>query len=98
MICALDSRHHWPSVESESHVRDGRSPRTQGASRPGRRTAVRASIISDGAQNQQRVGTVDEIDPRIPLKSRADGVEYQIIVGFQLTPEEIEWNRTRKPR
>ena len=50
------------------------------------------------AANEQRVGTVDEIEPRIPLKSRADGVEYQIIVGFQLTPEEIEWNRTRKPR
>jgi hypothetical protein len=50
------------------------------------------------APNEQRVGTVDEIEPRIPLKSRADGVEYQIIVGFQLTPEEIEWNRTRKPR
>lgn len=50
------------------------------------------------APNEQRTGTVDEIEPRIPLKSRADGVEYQIIVGFQLTPEEIEWNRTRRPR
>jgi hypothetical protein len=49
-------------------------------------------------QNQQRVGTVEEIEPRIPLKARADGVDYQIIVGFQLTPEEIEWNRTRKRR
>ena len=50
------------------------------------------------APNEQRVGTVEEIEPRIPLKARADGVDYQIIVGFQLTPEEIEWNRTRKPR
>src|SRR5689334_4615710 len=33
--------------------------------------------------NQQRAGTVDEIEPRIPLKSRDQGVEYQIIVGFQ---------------
>lgn len=49
-------------------------------------------------QNQQRVGTVEEIEPRIPLKSRAEGVDYQIIIGFQLTPEEIEWNRTRRPR
>jgi hypothetical protein len=46
--------------------------------------------------NQQRTGTVDEIEPRIPLKDRADGVDYHIIVGFQLTPEEIEWNRSQK--
>jgi hypothetical protein len=49
-------------------------------------------------QNQARTGTVEDIEPHIPLKNRADGVEYQIIVGFQLTPEEIEWNRTRRPR
>jgi hypothetical protein len=49
-------------------------------------------------QNEQRVGTVEEIEPRIPLKARTDGVDYQIVVGFQLTPEEIEWNRTQRPR
>ena len=49
-------------------------------------------------QNQARTGTIEEIEPRIPLKSRADGVEYQIIVGFQLTPDEIDWNRTQRPR
>jgi hypothetical protein len=48
--------------------------------------------------NQERVGTVEEIEPRIPLKARADGVDYQIVVGFQLTPEEIEWNRRQRPR
>jgi hypothetical protein len=47
---------------------------------------------------QARIGTIEEIEPRIPLKSRAEGVDYQIIVGFQLTPEEIEWNRTQRPR
>ena len=46
--------------------------------------------------NQQRTGAVDEIEPRIPLRNRADGVDYQIIVGFQLTPEEIDWNRSQK--
>ncbi|HEX2116887.1 MAG TPA: hypothetical protein VHM01_20990 [Alphaproteobacteria bacterium] len=49
-------------------------------------------------QNQARTGIVEDIEPRIPLKSRAEGVEYQIIVGFQLTPEEIEWNRNQRPR
>ncbi len=49
-------------------------------------------------QTQSRVGQVEEIAPRIPLKDRAQGVQYQILVGFQLTPEELEWNRTRRPR
>jgi hypothetical protein len=49
-------------------------------------------------QNEQRVGTVEEIAPRIPLKARADGVDYQIVIGFQLTPEEIDWNRRQKTR
>lgn len=49
-------------------------------------------------QTQGRTGTIEDIEPRIPLKNRADGVEYQIIVGFQLTPEEIDWNRTQRPR
>jgi hypothetical protein len=49
-------------------------------------------------QTQSRVGQIEEIAPRIPLKDRADGVTYQIVVGFQLSPEELEWNRTRRPR
>jgi hypothetical protein len=49
-------------------------------------------------QTQARVGLIEEIAPRIPLKDRAEGVSYQIVVGFQLTPEELEWNRTRRPR
>ena len=49
-------------------------------------------------QSQSRVGQVEEIAPRIPLKDRAQGGTYQIVVGFQLTPEELEWNRTRRPR
>jgi len=49
-------------------------------------------------QTQSRVGQVEELAPRIPLKDRAEGVSYQIVVGFQLTPEELEWNRTRRPR
>jgi hypothetical protein len=47
---------------------------------------------------QSRVGTVEQIEPRIPLKDRAEGVNYQIVVGFQLTPEQLEWNRTQRPR
>lgn len=47
---------------------------------------------------QNRVGTIEQIEPRIPLRDRAEGVSYQIVVGFQLTPEELEWNRTQRTR
>ena len=49
-------------------------------------------------ETQSRTGTIEYIEPRIPLKERAQGVSYQIVVGFQLTPEELEWNRTRSAR
>lgn len=45
------------------------------------------------SENQTRVGTVDEIEPRIPLKDVMKAPDYQVLVGFQLTPDEIEWNR-----
>ena len=46
--------------------------------------------------NRGRVGQVEEIEQRIPLASLSRGPDYQILVGFQLTPEEIEWNRRRR--
>jgi len=49
-------------------------------------------------ETQNRVGTIERIEPHIPLKNRAEGVSYQIVVGFQLTPEELEWNRTQRAR
>lgn len=49
-------------------------------------------------ETQNRVGTIEQIEPHIPLRNRAEGVSYQIVVGFQLTPEELEWNRTQRAR
>lgn len=46
--------------------------------------------------NQARSGLVDEIEPRIPIADPARASEYQILVGFQLTPEELDWNRRRR--
>jgi hypothetical protein len=49
-------------------------------------------------ETETRTGTIEQIEPRIPLKNRAEGVSYQIVVGFQLSPEELEWNRTNRAR
>lgn len=40
-----------------------------------------------------RVGRIEEIEPRIPLPDVKRAPAYGIIVGFQLTPEELQWNR-----
>ena len=35
----------------------------------------------------------DEPEPRVPLSDKL--TNYRILVGFQLTPEELAWNRTQ---
>lgn len=43
-----------------------------------------------------QAGTVETLDYRIPLDQLAAGRFYRILVGFQLTPEQLEYNRTRQ--
>lgn len=45
--------------------------------------------------NQRLAGSSEEIEERIPLPRGADPSDYSIVVGFQLTPDEIEYNRQR---
>lgn len=45
------------------------------------------------------VGTVvADLAPRIPLADIMKAPDYQIIVGFQLTPQELEWNRSQRAK
>jgi hypothetical protein len=46
--------------------------------------------------NRTRVGRVDEFEPRIPLRSNFDGPSYRVMVGFQLTPDQLAWNRRQR--
>jgi hypothetical protein len=46
--------------------------------------------------NRPRTGRVDQWEPVIPLKSNFDGPSYQILVGFQLTADQVEWNRRQR--
>ena len=40
----------------------------------------------------------DDLDMTIPVKVPTDGAALEIILGFQLTPEELKFNRSRKLR
>jgi hypothetical protein len=49
--------------------------------------------------NQTRLGQIlNDFEPYIPLADLKKGPEYQIIVGFQLTEQELAWNRSNKSR
>jgi hypothetical protein len=46
--------------------------------------------------NRPRTGRVDQWEPYIPLKSNFDGPSFQVLVGFQLTAEQVAWNRAQR--
>lgn len=46
-------------------------------------------------EGQRRAGTVEELTQTIPLEEGATPADYQILVGFQLTPEQLDYNRAR---
>ena len=50
----------------------------------------------DFPDNRTRVGRVDELEPRIPLRSNFDGPGYRVMIGFQLTPDQLAWNRRQR--
>lgn len=51
----------------------------------------------DFKDNRNHLGTVvNDIDVRIPLHDVLKGPQYQIVVGFQLTPDELAWNRSQR--
>ena len=46
-------------------------------------------------ENRRRVGVREQVVQQIPLKAQATGQDYQILVGFQLTPDQLEYNQSR---
>ena len=50
-------------------------------------------------QNSSTVAVTDsEVDIDLPTTGKLSGVDYRVLVGFQLTPEELAFNRRRGPR
>jgi hypothetical protein len=56
-------------------------------------------VASTFAGNRSRIVVKDDDPPvmiDIPLPYRAAEYEYEILVGFQLTPEELQWNQASR--
>ncbi len=47
------------------------------------------------ADNVTHLGTIEQIEPIIPLKDVMKGPNYQIWMGFQLTEDQLKWNRSQ---
>lgn len=54
------------------------------------------SATFDFAGTQTRSGSTEELVQRIPMPEGKRPGDYEIIVGFQLTPEQLQINRTRR--
>lgn len=48
--------------------------------------------------NQRQAGVVEEIEQVIPIRPDLRGLDYEILVGFELSPEQLEYNRQEKQR
>ena len=47
-------------------------------------------------QNRRRVGVQEQVTQQIPLTTPIAGRDYQVLVGFQLTPDQLEYNQSRR--
>jgi hypothetical protein len=48
------------------------------------------------AANQPQVQTLEELEQIIPLKDQQPGSDYSVLVGFLLSPEQVERNRAAR--
>ncbi len=68
---------------------------------PDRKILTRKDFTAhfDFADNLTHVGRViDDLELRIPLADVMKAPSYQIVVGFQLTPDELAWNRSQRAK
>ncbi len=56
------------------------------------------SLRADYPINSARIGLFDELEQRIPLKAGEFGDAYEVLIGFRLTPDQLEWNRLNRRR
>lgn len=48
--------------------------------------------------NRNRIGAAEELTQQIPLRSGEFGDDFDIFVGFQLSPEQLDYNRAKRAR
>ena len=55
-------------------------------------------LRADFPANTDRVRlSGEDVDLRLPVTDKKTAAAYQVTVGFQLTPDELEVNRRRRP-
>ena len=47
---------------------------------------------------QSRLEITEQLEEFIPLPKDASGDDYGIVIGFELTPDELQYNREHAPR
>lgn len=64
-----------------------------GADTPVAKTEFDTAVVFPTGQT--RAGTREELSPRIPLPKDANAKDWRILIGFQLTPEQLDYNRAQ---
>jgi len=48
--------------------------------------------------NQRQAAAIEEIEQIIPIRGDLRGLDYEVLVGLQLTPKQLEFNRQERQR
>jgi len=48
--------------------------------------------------SQSRLEITEQLEEFIPLPKDANGADYGIVIGFELTPDELQYNRDHAPK
>ena len=54
------------------------------------------TVRFDFRDNRTQLVTREEIAPHLPLSDPRQASSYRIWIGFQMTPEELAWNRSQR--
>lgn len=66
--------------------------------RPGSQTPANKVVFETGTKftdEDPRVGWVEQVAPRIPLSKDGNAKDWRVAVGFQLTPDQLAYNRSQ---
>jgi len=56
----------------------------------------RFGLVAHFVGNETFVATTDNITVHLPVKRVAAGADYGIVAGFQLTPDQIQFNNAQQ--
>lgn len=56
------------------------------------------NVVGEFEGNRTQMLYQDDLQMKIPVKVPTDGAALEIVLGFQLSPEELKYNRSRKQR